>query len=297
MKIEQARCISKTARDEMIAEALALAYDATVHLDRRTVIGAIAATLNSIGDPLEKIWIEDLQGRRRTYKVDEALAALGDQANFRYLWTIPASERRNSKSRWLTAATIDNIAADRATLFFALPQGLEKPFAPHLTLLRYLAQAQVLPRYGFGYARAYGKPDYFVSGYAHKGGTNLTDPAGQARPSALSSPKAANPADSADRFRYVRRQILDVFPLNVLSHVHLQQRLGDISFKEWILQNTGEESLQQVGPGCFAWQVPAQQRTSLAAQLKEFGFTMRACLSSANIVTAARIGSSVRYQG
>jgi hypothetical protein len=296
MKMEMARCIPETSRDEMTAEALALAYDASTNLGKRTVIDAIAATLNSIGNPLERIWIEDANGKRRTYKVEQALSVLGEQANFRYLWAIPESERRNSKSRWLTAATIDNIAVDRATLFFALPRGLMPQFVPHVTLLKLLAQADIVPQYGFGYTREYGSPDYFAVGYAYKSGIRAIDQADWVRLSALSNDRAGNPAAHPARHRSARRPILDVFPLNVLSDIHLQQKLGGVSFKEWILQNTGPESLAQIGPRCFAWFVPASRTASVSAQLKEFCLTMRD-RSEACALKAGRIGSSVRYQG
>jgi hypothetical protein len=239
MKGEKARSVPESVRREMTAAALALAFDTSTNLGKRAVIDAIAATMDSIGDPLEKIWVEDATGKRRTYRIAQAPAALGDRPNFRYLWAIPQSERRNSKSRWLTAATIDNIAANGATLFFALPRDQAQEFGPHVTLLRLLAEADTLPQYGFGYAREYG--------YVNNGGMS----------------------------RHARQRILDIFPLNVLSDVHLQQRLGSDSFKEWILRHTGLESLLQISPRCFAWFVPAAQAASLAARLKAFGMTMR----------------------
>ena len=170
MAIERARHIPESSRGEMIAEALALAYDASTPIGKRAVVNAIAATMNSIGDPLEKIWIEDTSGKRRTYELEQALALLGNRADFRYLWAIPRSERRNSKSRWLTTAAIDNIAVNGATLFFALPRGLTKEFEPHVTLLKLLAEADAVPQYGFGFAREYGSPDYFAVGYVYKSG-------------------------------------------------------------------------------------------------------------------------------
>lgn len=253
MKIEMARYIPETLRQEMIAEALALAYDASTNLGKRAVIDAIATTMDLIGDPLEKIWIEDATGKRRTHKVEEVSAVFGERVNFRYLWAIPESERRNSKARWLTAATIDNSATHRATLFFALPRGQVKEFWPHLTLLRLLSQADLVPQYGFGYRREYGGPDYFAEGHANKSGLG--------------------PPEQPDRFRSARRLILDVFPLNVLSEVQLQQRLGGGSIKEWIFRTTGPESLQQIGPRCFVWSVPDTLTASLSAQLKELGST------------------------
>jgi len=272
MTIERARCIPETSRDEMTAEALALAYDASTNLGKRAVIDAIAATMDSIGDPLERIWIEDASGKRRTYKVDQALAVIGNQANLRYVWASPESERRNSKSRWLTAATIDNIAVNSATLFFALPQGLAKEFAPHLTLLRLLAEAHIVPRYGFGYTHEYGVgPDYLAVGYAYKRGTRTKDQADWVRLSAGSQDRAGRPAEPAARYRHPRGLILDVFPMNVLSDIHLQHKVGGASLKEWILENTGLESLTQIGPRCFAWFVPPSQTASVSAQLNEFG--------------------------
>lgn len=274
MKIEKARCIPETSRDEMTAEALALAYDASTNLSKRAVIDAIAATMQSIGDPLERVWMEDAGGRRSTYKVGQALAVLGDRADFRYLWAIPESERRNSKSRWLTAATIDNIAVNRATLFFALPRGLAKEFVPHVTLLKLLAQADIVPQYGFGYTREYGSPDYFAGSYAYRGGIRAGDQADWIRLSALINDRAGSTAVRPDRNRHVRTLILDVFPMNILSDIHLQQKLGDASFKEWILQNTGLESLAQIGSRCFAWSVPVSRTACISAQLKEFGLTL-----------------------
>lgn len=269
---KSARSIPEAARRDMTAEALILAYDTTTLRGRRAVIDAIAATMDSIGDPLDKVWIEDAVGKRHTYKVGEALAAIGDLEHFRYLWAIPRSERRNSKSRWLTAVTIDNMAVDGATLFFALPRGMVREFGPHVTLLRGLAQADIVPRYGFGYAREYGNPDYFALGYVNKSGIRVIDEPERARPSAAAGEP---PPGGVPPARYGRRPILDVFPMNVLSDIHLQQRFAGESFKEWILRHTGLDSLMQFGPRCFAWFVPALQTVALSARLKALGMILR----------------------
>jgi hypothetical protein len=274
MKIVRARCIPENSRDEMTAEALALAFDASTNLGKRAVIDAIAATMESIGDPIERIWMEDANGRRHTYQVEQALAVLGDPANFRYLWALPASERRNSKSRWMTAATIDNIAVDSATVFFALPRGTAQEFVPHLTLLELLAQADIVPQYGFGYSREYGSPDYFAVDYAYKGGKRAIDQADWIRRSASNDARGVDPAEHPDRYRNVRRRVLDVFPLNVLSDIHLQQKFAGATFKEWIQHNTGPASLKQIGPRCFVWFVPVSRTASLGEQLRKFGLTI-----------------------
>jgi hypothetical protein len=274
MKIVRARCISENSRDEMTAEALALAFDASTNLGKRAVIDAIAATMDSVGDPIERIWMEDANGRRHTFQVEQALAVLGDPANFRYLWALPASERRNSKSRWMTAATIDNIAVDSATLFFALPSGTAQEFVPHVTLLELLGQADIVPQYGFGYSREYGSPDHFAVDYAYKSGKRAIDQADWIRRSASNDARGADPAEHPDRYRNARRRVLDVFPLNVLSDIHLQQKFADATFKEWIHQNTGAASLKRIGPRCFVWFVPVSRTASLSAQLRKLGLTI-----------------------
>ena len=136
----------------MTAEALVLVYDASVNLGRPAVIDAIASVLNSLGDPLEKLWIEDANAGRRTFDIAEMTHAAAEPVDFRYLWAIPRSERRNSKSRWLTTALIDNVAPDSRILFFARPQGPTPGFDIHRTLLTSLVQAGFTPRYGYAYA-------------------------------------------------------------------------------------------------------------------------------------------------
>jgi hypothetical protein len=269
MKMEKARRVTETVRREMTAEALALAYHRSTHLGKRAVIDVIAATMDLIGDPLDKVWIEDVTGKRHTYRLEQAQSVLGDRADFRYLWAIPASERRNSKSRWLTAVTIDNVAVHGATLFFALPRGLAQEFAPHVALVRMLARAAAVPQYGFGYAREYGNPDYFALSYVNKTSIKALDRPSWVRSAALGDASAGNPAEHRDR--YARRLIVDVFPMNVLSDAHLKQKVGGESLKEWILRTTGPESLIQVEPRCFAWFVPAARTAAISARLKASG--------------------------
>ena len=271
MSIERARCIPETARSQMTAEALALAFDANTDLGTRAAIEAITAAMNSIGDPVERIWLEDANGRGHTYKVDQAVALLERQPDFRCARAIPESERRNSRSTWLTAVIIDNMAVAGVTLFFALPGGMTKQFAPHITLLKSLAQIDVVPQYGFGYMREYGSPDYLAAGRAYKHRTRSIDHADGGRPSVLNNDRDGNQVESAEAYRHAHRLIPDVFPLNVLSDSHMQQKLGGTTFKEWILQNTGLTSLTQIGPRCFTWFVPPSRTAALSAQLNEFG--------------------------
>ncbi len=77
MKVtKNARSVSSAARDQMSADAIALMYDAGVNLSTSAVLGAIAATLDSCGDPLDRIWLEDSNARRRTYSVEDTLPVL-----------------------------------------------------------------------------------------------------------------------------------------------------------------------------------------------------------------------------
>lgn len=268
MPIDRATSIPEARREEMAAEALALAFDAGANLGKRAVVDAIRATLRSIGNPLEKIWLEDAKGRRCTYSVERALALLGEDANYRYLWATPQSERRNHKSRWLTVATVDNTTAKQATLFFALPHGVTEEFAPHITLLKGLAGAGVVPHYGFGYVREYGCPDDFAVRYAYTHGKKALDRSKWIRGVASTPERTHDRAEFSGPPRQGPRLPLDVFPLNVLTDLHLQQKLGNQSLRDWIIENTGPASLLEIEPRCFAWFVPPARTASLATQLR-----------------------------
>ncbi len=274
MQIERARTIPEARREQMTAEALALAFTAGANLGERAVINAIRLTMSSIGDPLEKVWLEDATGRRRTYTVEQALAFLGDGTDYRYLWAIPQSERGNHKSRWLTVATVDNTTANNATLFFALPRGVTPEFAPHMTLLNYLARADIVPHYGFGYAREYGSPDYFAVGYAYQHGKRALDRSEWIRRAASINGRADNPAKPQGPPWQARSVLLDIFPLNILTDIHLQQKLGEQSLKEWITEETGPGSLLEIEPRCYAWFVPPAQTFSMGTQLRRLGQPM-----------------------
>lgn len=277
MQIQRARSTPEAQREEMTAEALALAFDAGANLGKRAVIDVISMTMSSIGDPLEKVWLEDATGRRHTYTVEEVLGLLDDQPDYRYLWAIPQSERRNHKSRWMTVATVDNTTANRATLFFALPRGVTEEFAPHVTLLKHLARADMVPNYGFGYAREYGCPDYFAVGHAFTHGKKALDRSEWIRRAASINRRAYAPGEFPEPPRQPRSLLLDVFPLNVLTDIHLQQRLGDQSLKEWITEESGPASLMEIEPRCFAWFVPPARTFSVATQLRRLGQPMVTC--------------------
>ena len=252
--MKKACTVSTMARGEMHAAAITLAFDASINLGKRAVIDAIATTLDSLGDPLDRLWIEDASARRRTCTVDRAMALLSHQKAFRYLWAAPASERRNTRSEWLTAVMVDHIAVQGGILFFALPRGSAQGFLPHVTLLKSLAQAGFVPQYGWAYTCQYDKPDYFAFDYAYNNRVQLIE--------------------HTDWQRRARGMILDVFPINVLSEIHLRQKLGDVSLKEWIRENTGPESLMQIAPGCFTWSVPAAHTAAVSARLARYGLTI-----------------------
>jgi hypothetical protein len=263
-----------------------LVYERSANLGRRVVIDAIGSALSSIDDPLEKLWIEDASARRRTYDVTDKRPFPGDQADFRYLWAIPRSERRNSKSRWLTAAMIDNVAVDSSILFFAIPRGAAPEFMTHRILLELLVRAGISPRYGYGSACQYDKPAYFAFDYAYNNRVPTVAHAEWARACAPSPRPGGQP--------HVLTPILDVFPLNVLTDIHLRQKTGQASFKDWIVQTTGSNSLTQIGPGCSAWSVPSSQIASVAAKLKLLGLTIDRSQQPASLPEPIAPGSALR---
>ena len=258
--MERARTIATFSRHEM--RAMALLYDASAQLGKRAVIDAIATTLDSLGDPLDKIWIEDASAGRHTYTVDEALAVLDGRAGFRYLWAVPMSERRNKRSHWLSAVMVDNLAVNSSMLFFALPPSLSREFTPHVALLESLVEAAATPQYGWAYTCQYDHPDYFAFDYAYNTRVRSNEQPKWQRQILSNQDRAGG-------------LILDVFPINILSDFHLRQKIGDSSLKEWILLNTGTTSLTQISPGCFIWRVPAAHVAAVATTLGQLGLILR----------------------
>jgi hypothetical protein len=151
---------------------------------------------------------------------------------------------------------------------------LSREFGPHVALLESLMEAAATPQYGWAYTCQYDNPDYFAFDYAYNTRVKLIEQPKWQRQLLSNHERASNP-DQPDRRRRAGGLILDVFPMNILSDLHLRQKIGDSSLKEWILLNTGSDSLTQISPGCFIWRVPAAQTAAVATQLEQLGLTLR----------------------
>jgi hypothetical protein len=274
MSTVKAKDVSEARRNGMSAESLVLAYDSGVNLASVAAVHAIAAGMSAAGDPLEKVWIEFAEGKKKqTLGAEEAVHALDGTQHVRFLRGLARSERGNAKSRWLTSGTVFNSEPHSRTLFYGLPVEISRvPFAPHHVLLRSLVSAGLTPQYGFGFVREYGLgPDYFSIGYVYNATLKDVDQSDWRRIQAWSNERAGNPADHPERHRHLRGMILDVFPMNVLNDVHLRQFVEGLPLKQWILRETGEGSLVQISDRCAVWSVAEERRAPLSARLDEAG--------------------------
>jgi hypothetical protein len=82
-----------------------------------------------------------------------------------------------------------------------------------------------------------------------------------------SAPRVGEPS----RFRHLRGMIRDVYPVSVLSPVHLAQEVGQRNFGEWIGAATTRGTLTQIGGGNSLWAIPAGGIPAVRAELKAAG--------------------------
>ena len=81
---------------------------------------------------------------------------------------------------------------------------------------------------------------------------------------------APQPGESS-RFRHLAGMIRDVYPVSVLSPVHLAQKVGPRNLGEWIGAAAGRGTLTQIGAGNSLWSIPPVAIPAARAELKAAG--------------------------
>ena len=84
------------------------------------------------------------------------------------------------------------------------------------------------------------------------------------------SPQAGEPG----RFRHLAGMIRDVYPVSVLSPVHLAQKVGHRNLSEWIGAAASRGTLTPIGAGNSLWAVPAVGIPAVRAELKAAGLVI-----------------------
>jgi hypothetical protein len=80
-------------------------------------------------------------------------------------------------------------------------------------------------------------------------------------------PRSGEPS----RFRHLAGMIRDVYPVSVLSPVHLAQKVDHRNFGEWIGAAEGRGTLTPIGAGNSLWAVPSVGIPAVRAELKAAG--------------------------
>lgn len=70
-------------------------------------------------------------------------------------------------------------------------------------------------------------------------------------------------------YRHERGMLLDVFPINLLSPNHLEQRVGDVSLQQWIQGFSEKSSVVELDKGFAVWTVPEQSIESARKALQK----------------------------
>jgi hypothetical protein len=65
--------------------------------------------------------------------------------------------------------------------------------------------------------------------------------------------------------------IRDVYPVSVLSPVHLARRMGRTNFGDWIGARASRGTLTRIGPGNSLWAVPAEGIPAVRTELTAAG--------------------------
>jgi hypothetical protein len=91
---------------------------------------------------------------------------------------------------------------------------------------------------------------------------------------AWSTELTGDPQKFPKRHRHAKGMILDVFPLNILSDVHLSQHVNGVDLRQWILQNTGADSLLGLSKRCFVWLVDEVDISRLSGALAGAGLIL-----------------------
>lgn len=78
-------------------------------------------------------------------------------------------------------------------------------------------------------------------------------------------------AGEPGRFRHLAGMIRDVYPVSVLSPVHLAQKVGHCHLGEWIGAAAGRGTLTRIGAGNSLWAVPTVRIPALREELKAAG--------------------------
>jgi len=276
--------VRESVRGEMIADCLVLAFGANVDLGVEGVLDAITEVLTYAADPLVKISIEDSKGKKRTYAVDEAKLILRERHGFRFFRAIPRSEVGNLAAAWLTAVLAYCYSQNAKTLFLGVPKLHEsETLRSHVKLVEALVARAIVPQYGFGFEREYGLgPEYFASGVVFNATSKEVKQTDWSRITAWGDERAGSPEAHPRRHRYTRGMILDVFPMNVLTDIHLRQLVFEVSLMDWIVQRTGRQSLVEISEKCYLWNVQIEDCAPISTVLRDAGLII------ANPVTRTR---------
>lgn len=204
------------------------------------------------GDELASVRVRNEDAVERLKPAD-ARSKLGSNPAFTFLEFIPRSEGRRARAKWQTKAEIGFALPHRKTFFFGRPydDGADE-WSSDVELWKGLAKL-VEPTYGFGLDMPFLLgPDYLADGIRFNGNLGGDMPeigelVGKWSDETQHDPKEARSG------RHTKGCVLDIFPLNLLTSVHLQQPLGVRTVGDWIRTVSAADKVIQLAHGAIAW--------------------------------------------
>lgn len=256
-------------REELDCESAILCVPGHVQLDPQVLLDAFAATFRAAGDELSRVTIRRPNGSKATSGIEEARASLRVDAAFTNLQAIPKSERGRAAARWLSTGLVFAESKFSKTIYFGRLRAESESFSPHIVLWRELV-TRVEPSYGFMYYRRYGLgPAYFAVGIALNAGMYGSTQYDDNLVTTWAAETQGDPRLNPRSYRHERGMFLDVFPVNLLSPKHLEQRVFDKTLGEWIQSLGPGSKVEEVARGFVIWGVSAALRMTARKELEK----------------------------
>jgi hypothetical protein len=212
-------------------------------------------------------------GRTRVFRWKVARLRVGGATDVETLYCSADLPASRDVLQWEAATSwVRSVHSPLPTVFFGYRQHVGPFSVQHCMHLSRLATVYSSIGYGIGYEHD-GRmgPEAYAHGLEMQyEGLDVDDLESRRMGTwwlECSAPQAGGPG----RFRHLAGMIRDVYPVSVLSPVHLAQRVGRCNLGEWIGAAAGRGSLMRIGADNSLWAIPTAGIPAVRSELKAAG--------------------------
>jgi hypothetical protein len=248
-------------------------YGCEERLTAQTWLGVAERYFQYIGVSPTLCVVSFTSGRTRTFSWNMARFRVGSAADVQTLFCSADLPGARDVLQWEAATSWVRPAHTSApTVFFGHRQHIGPFSVRDCMKLSRLATLHSSIGYGIGYEHDGRRgPEAYAHGLEVQfDGLDIDDQESKRMDMwwrECSAPEAGEPG----RFRHLAGMIRDVYPVSVLSPVHLAQKVDDRNLGEWIGAAESRGTLTRIGAGNSLWAVPPDGIPAVRAQLKAAG--------------------------